>query len=256
MKSSSQIEGNKRRDEFEQRIAEHDVALTKYCRFLTGSITAGEDLRQEMWMKAWASYREKGGIQNRSYLRRIAYHAWIDGMRKSTDEIATTQDLAEEFSLEAGMMNVDRSDPLRLWSAAELLVRWLTPDQRTVYLLMEYLRFTAAETAEFLRTTEGGVKASLHRARKKLEEYRDSSANFNKVAKKSNIVDEQVVFAYMQAIQLQDVRALMVLWNGGSGEEASLAVRCAVPVPQPKRQSDRLSHSSTLQQMVEYQAAA
>jgi len=212
----------KRHDEFAQLIEEHNEALGKYCRFLTGSAVDGQDLLQEAWLKAWTAFREKGGARNRTYLRSIAYHAWIDRVRKGKDE-AVLDSIKEEGHAYA-------ADPLRLWAAADRLVRVLTPDQRTVYLLMEYLRFTAAETAELLGTTEGGVKASLHRARKKLDKRRQPEQEGTELLIESNDADEQAVFAYMQAIQLQDVRALMVLWNGGSGEEASLVVRCGTPV--------------------------
>lgn len=212
----------KRHDEFAELIAEHDDVLGRYCRFLTGSVADGQDLLQETWLKAWAAFREHGGARNRTYLRSIAYHAWIDRMRKGRDE-AISDPINEEGAACA------KTDPLRLWPAAERLVRVLTPDQRTVYLLMEYLRFTAAETAELLGTTEGGVKASLHRARKKLDKRRQSEQEWTEPLAETKNSDEQAVFAYMQAIQLQDVRALMVLWNGGSGEEASLAVRCSIP---------------------------
>ena len=212
---------NERHDEFARLIAEHGEALGRYCRFLTGSAADGRDLLQDTWLKAWTAFREEGGARNRTYLRSIAYHAWIDRMRKGKDE--TGLDLIGEGKL------FEASDPLRLWSAAERLVSVLTPDQRTVYLLMEYLRFTAAETAERLGTTEGGVKASLHRARKKLDKRRRPEREDTDSRAESSLADEQTVFAYMEAIRLQDVRALMVLWNGGSAEEASLAVRCAVP---------------------------
>lgn len=210
----------KRHDEFAELIAEHDEALRKYCRFLSGSAADAQDLLQETWLKAWAAFREKGGARNRTYLRSVAYRAWIDRVRKRKDDAVL--DPVKERA-------VDAVDPLRLWSAANRLVSVLTPDQRTVYLLIEYLRFTAAETAELLGTTEGGVKASLHRARKKLDKRRQREQERTEPLAESNDSDEQAVFAYMQAIQLQDVRALMVLWNGGSGEEASLAVRCGSP---------------------------
>ncbi|OWR26696.1 hypothetical protein CDO73_25250 [Saccharibacillus sp. O23] len=199
---------------------QHKEALVRYCRFLTGSAPEAEDLLQETWMKAWFAFREKKNAWNRTYLRSIAYHVWIDRQRKAQHEarpdIRTENETGELF------------DPLRLWSAAERLIRILTPDQRTVYLLMEYMRFTAAETADLMRTTEGGVKASLHRARKKLDAYRQQE-HARSDSKKSVIGphDEQAIYAYMEAIRLQDVRALLVLWNGGTGEEASLAVRCA-----------------------------
>lgn len=236
----------KRHDEFAELIAEHDDALGKYCRFLTGSVTEGQDLLQETWLKAWSAFREKGGARNRTYLRSTAYHAWIDRVRKAREEAVLDSIKAEDAAY--------ATDPLGLWSAADRLVRVLTADQRTVYLLMEYLRFTAAETAALLGTTEGGVKASLHRARKKLDKRRQPEQEWAE----SSDSDEQTVFAYMQAIQLQDVRALMVLWNGGSGEEASLAVRCATPkrVRESQMETVQSIRNSNVRSSVRLQLAA
>lgn len=207
-------------ESFLHLFEQHKEALIRYCRFLTRSAPEAEDLLQETWVKAWFAFREKASVWNRTYLRRIAYHVWIDRRRKAQHE--------EQPDTRTENENAEMFDPLRLWPAAERLIRVLTPDQRTVYLLMEYMRFTAAETADLMRTTEGGVKASLHRARKKLDSYRHQA--YKRADSKKSIIepnDEQIIYAYMEAIRLQDVRALLVLWNDGSGEEAALAVRCA-----------------------------
>ncbi|WP_172254190.1 sigma-70 family RNA polymerase sigma factor [Saccharibacillus deserti] len=210
------------KDLFSDLIAEHGESLTKYCRFLTGSKMESEDLLQETWLRAWSVYREQKRSWNRSYLRSIAYHAWIDRLRKKGKET--------EKAMSNLLREEPESDPLRLWSASERIVRTLTPEQRTIYLLMEYLRFTAAETSQLLGTTEGGVKASLHRARRKLDdrqrgdnEARDLPADIDQ-----DEAGERTVFAYLEAIRLQDVRALLLLRNGGSADEASGAARCAV----------------------------
>lgn len=202
---------------------EHKEALIRYCRFLTGAALEAEDLFQETWVKAWFAFREQASAWNRTYLRSIAYHAWIDRKRKARHEA--------ESEIQAENETAEFFDPLRLWSAAERLIRILTPDQRTAYLLMEYMRFTAAEAAILMQTTEGGVKASLHRARRKLDSYRQQGyERFDSTKNELGPHDEQAIYAYMEAIRLQDVRALLVLWNGGTGDEAALAVRCAEAV--------------------------
>ncbi|QDH21885.1 RNA polymerase sigma factor [Saccharibacillus brassicae] len=206
---------------FAALIREHGAALSAYCRFLTGCKSESEDLLQETWLKAWTAYGAKERTWNRAYLRSIAYHAWIDRVRKVREESGYEAD--EEATTS------EEDDPLRLWAAAERIVRLLTPEQRTVYLLMEYMRFTASETAALLRTTEGGVKASLHRARKKLgAQHRERIEECSGLHGEERVQpEESTVFAYLEAIRLQDVRALLVLRNGGSAEDAAIAVRCA-----------------------------
>ncbi|GEM_PF-2667703 len=219
------------RDAFVHLYEQHGEALIRYCRFLTRSAPEAEDLLQESWLKAWSFFQKSERVWNRTYLRRIAYHAWIDRMRRT--QLEQTADARQDKERD------EEADPLRLWSAAERLVQILTPDQRTAYLLMEYMRFTAAETAELMHTTEGGVKASLHRARKKLGDYgkREQAASPER-KNADSAQDEQAIYAYMEAIRLQDVRALLVLWNGGSGEEAALAVRCTTAAGRPVRMLD------------------
>ncbi|GGO06923.1 RNA polymerase sigma factor [Saccharibacillus kuerlensis] len=222
------------RSKFMKLIGEHNEALSKYCRFLTGFREDGEDLLQETWLKAWSAFCKDGHTWNRTYLRNIAYHAWIDRIRKGRERTRLNIGFDSEGDNGIEKAAADSCDPLKLWSAAERLVNVLTPEQRTIYLLMEYLRFTAAETSELLGTTEGGVKASLHRARRKLDRYRKAENEGPSSMEKNRIEDEQTIFAYMEAIRLQDVRALLILRNGGSGEEAALAIRCT-STAQPDR---------------------
>jgi len=191
------------KDMFSDLIAEHGESLTKYCRFLTGSKMESEDLLQETWLRAWSVYREQKRSWNRSYLRSIAYHVWIDRLRKKGKET--------EKAMSNLLREEPESDPLRLWSASERIVRTLTPEQRTIYLLIEYLRFTAAETSQLLDRRRGDNEA------------RDLPADIDQ-----DEAGEQTVFAYLEAIRLQDVRALLLLRNGGSADEASAAARCAV----------------------------
>ncbi|MDO3413393.1 RNA polymerase sigma factor [Saccharibacillus sp. CPCC 101409] len=217
----SDAASGEKRSAFVELMDEHGEALGKYCRFLAGSQTDSEELAQDMWMKAWTAFETGERIWNRTYLRRIAYHAWVDRLRKSRDEAEPLERIEAAAS---------QSDPLRLWTAAELLVRLLTPEQRTVYLLIEHLRFTAAETAELIGTTEGGAKAALRRARLKLEAHRLEDDLRRPSRQDEDPAGERLVFAYLEAIRLQDVRALLVLWNGGGADEASAAARCGAGV--------------------------
>jgi RNA polymerase sigma factor (sigma-70 family) len=51
----------------------------------------------------------------------------------------------------------------------ERLVTYLSPRQSVIILLIDVFSFTARETAELTKLSEGAVKGILHRARKKLK---------------------------------------------------------------------------------------
>nr|WP_237691019.1 RNA polymerase sigma factor [Paenibacillus caui] len=211
-------------------IQAHVQALSGYCRFLTGSDWEGEDLLQETWLKVWsASKDKKGPLQiNRSYLRRIAYHAWIDRCRKKNAE-ASPEDV---YKLEQPAA----SDLFSLWSAFEKIVKDLTVNQRGALLLMDVYRYTAVEAAALLKMTEGAVKASLHRARQKLKEYHkpDRTAVEDADFQTGTGVDESTVYAYLEAFKHHNILALVMLLNEGSSRDVvpvlqnqSRAVRCS-----------------------------
>lgn len=61
---------------------------------------------------------------------------------------------------------------LEIEVAFHALTRHLPPLQRTVFLLRNVFEYSIAETARLLQTTEGAVKAALHRARKSLGSVR------------------------------------------------------------------------------------
>ncbi|WP_225049478.1 sigma factor [Priestia megaterium] len=64
---------------------EHYPKLQQYCRFLTQNAWDGDDIAQETYLKA---QRYKGEEHNLSsaLLNKIAYHHWIDLLRKRKRE--------------------------------------------------------------------------------------------------------------------------------------------------------------------------
>lgn len=58
---------------------------------------------------------------------------------------------------------------LEIESAFQALFRYLSPLQRTVFLLRDVCGYSSTEAAGMLYTTEGAVKAALHRARHALD---------------------------------------------------------------------------------------
>ncbi|WP_068778052.1 RNA polymerase sigma factor [Paenibacillus sp. GM2] len=206
-------------------IEEHHRVLQKYCRSLTGSVWEGDDLAQETWMKVWVYVQERPLAQahiTRAFLYRAARNAWIDqGRRKRLDTVSLP---VEPEQLEAPLSSYPPYDPSAFHHIMELMIQRFNPEQRTVLLLIDGLKFTAREVSGMLNMTEGAVKALLHRVRTKLKALVDPKRQADDSGKVKRLfssypasqVDESTVYAYIKAFHEQDAAALLQLMNEGS----------------------------------------
>lgn len=207
-------------NKFAQWVQSHQSGLRQYCRSLAGSAEEADDLVQETWLKVWTVALKKGKELdiNKSYLYQIASHLWIDRYRKkriSTDSLPVDEVLPGD----------EHIDSLNLWMAMETMVNRLPVNQRITLLLMDVFRYTAGETAELLNSTEGAVKAVLHRARMKLRTEKDITSEIHDFADKKKMqhgetkVDEKIVYAYLEAFREQNTTALIMLMNDNSSPD-------------------------------------
>ncbi|MGG6312891.1 RNA polymerase sigma factor [Paenibacillus macerans] len=214
---------------FAQWVQAHEGALRSYCRSLAGSAWEGDDLAQDTWLKIWSVMRNKGQEFHltRTYLYQTARHAWIDRGRKKTLPVQPA--LVDELPQQ-------HIDSALLWTAMETLVGQLAPIQRTALLLIDIMQYTAAEAAELVQSTEGAVKAALHRARVKLRDLlkqpaerkgngssrlhdpESEEAGPNR-AEGTYGLNESVVYAYLEAFRRQDAAALAMLLNDARPHE-------------------------------------
>lgn len=193
----------------------HQAALQMYCLGLTGSVWEAEDLAQDTWFKVFNRLTQAPGEQtlSKTYLYRIAKNTWIDHCRKN--KLAPGA-LPDELDLAAA----PPVDSFELAAALETLIAELPPRQRIILLLMDVLRYSAAETARLLNSTEEAVKAALHRARQRLGRLRSRLAADSTPAaasRKAVQVDEQIVKAYLEAFQHKNPYALASLLNDQAG---------------------------------------
>lgn len=200
--------------DFPEWIDAHQKALRSYCRALAGSAWEGDDLAQDTWLKIWSSLRNQGDRirLTRAYLYKAARNTWIDRGRKKMLPAQTM--LVEELPQR-------QLDETSVWAAMETLVSQLPPNQRTALLLVDVLQYTAAEAAQLIQSTEGAVKAALHRARTKLRNGLLQSREGEEQGKARAFSERQndagaheaVVYAYLDAFRRQDASALAMLFN-------------------------------------------
>lgn len=237
---------NAERGNFPAWVQLHGAALRHYCRSLTGTPWEGDDLAQDTWLKIWSAAQGKGDAfrLTRSYLYRTAQHAWIDRNRRKRLPV-------ESLPMEELLQAPAQIEPAVVWAAMETLVSELSPLQRTALLLIDILQYTASEAAQLIQSTEGAVKAALHRARVRLrnavestgQEGRDASGIGTTLdeAVSADTSNEVLVHAYIDAIRRQDAAALAMLFNEVRPQDV-------VPVLtlQSYRSNSQRNHSSSL----------
>jgi RNA polymerase sigma-70 factor (ECF subfamily) len=196
--------------------------LYRYCKMLTRSEWDAEDLVQETLMKLFASGRKTQIPLQKAYVFRTATNAWIDICRKRKIHIEELQDGDEPHIL------VSEPDSLELHDSLELLLRRLPVSQAVVLLLVDVFQFTPKETGDMLNSTEGAVKAMLHRARTRIRKPaqmpREQNASRTVPASGRRTVDlieppQQLISRFIEAFRRHDPsaisRAYMELQRGG-----------------------------------------
>ena len=186
-------------------LEELQKVLVRYCLTITESMWDAEDLAQETCLKTMHLLNGSYNHENpAAYLLRVAKSIRIDQLRKQRTLVRKMNQMSPMKESYSDAINFD------LESAFQVLIKHLSPIQRTVFLLRDVFGFTNIEVAGFLRTTEGAVKAALHRARSSLEVVRASFVE----EEISNLNDESekgVLRALMTAFQFGDVQQLTQL---------------------------------------------
>lgn len=199
-------------------------SLYRYCLALTRSEWEAQDLTQTAWTKTLSRLKKNGHANPEALLLRTAKNAWIDGCRRK----AAYQELLE------GMLRFD-ADPsghvrFDLEQMLEALIKRLSPLQRTVFLLREAFGYSIAETASGLGTTEGAVKAALHRARQAMGRIRkdlelaETAAPGSRKNKESDETEDLLREAAEAFREGQVQELVMALYEGYRWQNAVYAV--------------------------------
>lgn len=181
--------------------------LVRYCEFLSGSKHDAQDLVQATFLKALPTLQGEQAHPNLpALLRRIAKNTWLDQLRKQGKN-----QFCDPIEL-AGRAFVDPLDSSSLEEALQVLVKTLTPQQRTVVLLCDVFQYTDREAADMLGVSRGAVKAALHRARVRLEPFKEGKD----VSPVIDDAQKEILEAYVSAFQSADVRMLVHLCQDGA----------------------------------------
>lgn len=189
-------------------VDELRFVLYRYCLSLTQSTWDAEDLVQETCLRALPVMNGKVEHPNpAAYLLRVAKNISVDNLRR--------QQLARRtLERNEAVLTQLYGDSHEMEYAVKLLLAHLSPLQRTVFLLKELFGYKGAEVAAKLSTSEGAVKAALHRARLALARLKQRERGGTAYESSSeNSVSDSMLYAYVNAIRSADPHALIVLAN-------------------------------------------
>jgi RNA polymerase sigma-70 factor (ECF subfamily) len=142
------------REDFDAFWRREHVPVLAFAYALTGSRTGAEDLAQEAFAAAaasWASLRNPG-----AWVRRVVANRAVSGWRRRTREARALSRLAPSY--EVYVMDEEGAS---FWDAVRRL-----PRRQAQVVALHYLDdLPVAAIAATLGIAEGTVKATLHRAR-------------------------------------------------------------------------------------------
>jgi RNA polymerase sigma-70 factor (ECF subfamily) len=194
------------RNQFLVITSPHRPALWSYCLKLTSSPWDAEDLVQETMLKAFSRMALLAqAVSVKAYLFRIASNTWIDRMRRE-------KALVDEFETTDHAEAPERAtDSAETREALEILLETLPPRQRITVLLVDIFDFKPSEVATMIDSTEGAVKAALHRARTSLRAQTTLDRAEVKRARTGIKPPLPVMEQYIQAFNNRDADALVRL---------------------------------------------
>lgn len=212
-----------------EQLEQYRRELVGYCYRMLGSIHEAEDAVQDTMLRAWralARFDDRAGL--RPWLYRIATNVCLD-MLKGRSRRALPMDVAPVATGELrrgdarpestwiqpapDRLLLPEGDPAQRAVARESVrlafiaaLQHLAPRQRAVLILRDVLGWRAAEVAVLLNTSPDAVNSALRRARAALGPVdRESTASQPAAA------DRELVAAYIEAFERQDVDALVGL---------------------------------------------
>ncbi|THD45035.1 MAG: sigma-70 family RNA polymerase sigma factor [Bradyrhizobium sp.] len=166
--TSDEIDG---RLAFEKELGTLRPRLHRYCSRMVSSAVDGEDLVQEVLVKAIEVFPQ-GKIDNlESWLFRVAHNAAVDFLRRRKRHEAMRSDEAPDMIIDTSASATDR-----VVAATRLeMFMHLPLAQRGCVVLTDVLGYSLREVADITGLSVPAVKAALHRGRTRIRELSNES---------------------------------------------------------------------------------
>lgn len=206
-KNAPQLSSERSESDEQIHVATLCDHLLRYCEFLSGSRHEAEDVVQTTLLKALPVLQGAEQHPNVSaLLRRIAKNTWLDHVRKQGK--CRPHNPVEVEELCGSVPPEERSE---VEAALQALMQRLTSQQQAVFLLCEVFDYTDREAAELLGISRGAVKATLHRAKARL----DSTRDYEELPSAEDEEQKELLHAYVSAFHAADIRTLIHLCQVG-----------------------------------------
>ncbi|MEH7013505.1 sigma factor-like helix-turn-helix DNA-binding protein [Neobacillus niacini] len=179
---------------------EYYPKLQRYCHFLAQNKWDGEDIAQEVYLKA-RKYSTAKHKMTSALVNKIAYNHWIDVVRKRKNE---STHINHDFSSHLAASQLD--DRL---NSVELLLKHFTPKQAVIFMLKEAFQYQSKEIAAVLGTTEMAIKSNLNRAKKRLEKINETDRCFPMELFWDEEEREKLADLFNESLKVQDPSVLI-----------------------------------------------
>lgn len=170
--------------DFEAEALQYLPNVARYARMLTRDASDADDLTQETFLRAYASWNTfRPGTDCRKWLFTICRNTYLRDRQRARRIVALDdpeQDLIAVRDLydsavargQAGLF-----DRLDIAPALERAIKLLQPEYREALLLVDIEDRTYAEAAELSGVPVGTIRSRLFRARRVLQEFLVEYAN-------------------------------------------------------------------------------
>ena len=155
---------------FERLYKAHVNRVFTICTRMCGSKVRGEELTQDVFVRAWEKLPQfRGEAQFSTWIHRVAVNiALTDRKNEAKSRKRMVEDESEmgETPLQRASVTPGYGDRMDITAAMEKLPR----GARQIFVLHDVEGYKHEEIAEMCGITAGGSKAQLHRARLLLRE--------------------------------------------------------------------------------------
>ncbi len=149
---------------------------------LTGNTAEAEDLVQETYVRAFRFFhRYDDTLPFSSWIYRIMSNAHIDMVRRKSRFKTTSIDRASDEGQGAWEFPDESQSPDRalesegLPDAMELALKSMSPEFRSAVLMADVQGMAYEEIADTMQISIGTVRSRIHRGRRQLREYLETS---------------------------------------------------------------------------------
>jgi RNA polymerase sigma-70 factor (TIGR02960 family) len=221
-------------DAFGALITPYLRELHVHCYRMLGSVHDAEDVMQEVLMRAWRhldAFDGRGSV--RGWLYRIATNRCLTARSRAAAPAPALGPVppppnAPDIEVTALTPYPDTwlaelagpGDPAASYEVREsvqlaflTVIQLLPPRQRAALLLRDVLGFSAAETAQILRSSQASVTSALQRARATLETHR-ASGRLRRVSPSSPGAERALADRFTAAWHAGDIPALVSVLAG------------------------------------------